>query len=131
MGLVVFCRNIKGLEGGLKMKGDNKHHHRQRKGQPPPGRTKTSIRTHLENCVYGFLIYKTVGKEQDFVPIRRLDIWHHLRVRYAIKLTERQISYVLDTLAKSGLIKREIYSRDKSATSWKDQVTRYKVIKRS
>ena len=112
------------------MKGDNKHRRRQRKGQAPPGRTKTSLRTHLENCVYGFLIYKTVGKEQEFIPIRRLDIWHNFRVRHGIKLTERQVSYLLDTLAKRGIIKRDFHSRDKTAKSWKDQVTRYKVVNR-
>ena len=113
------------------MKGDNKHHHRQRKGLPLPGRNKTSIRIHLESCIYEFLIYKTVGKEQEFVPIRKSDIQKQFRDSHAIKLTERQISYLLDTLAKRGIIEREIHSRDKSATSWKDQVTRYKVIKRS
>jgi hypothetical protein len=113
------------------MKGDTKHRIRRRKGRPSPGSTKTSIRTHLEYCIYAFLVYKTVGKEQEFVPIRRLDIWHNFRVKHGIKLTERQISYLLDTLAKRGIIEREFHSRDKSATSWKDQVTRYKVVKRS
>ena len=113
------------------MKGNTKHRLRRQKGQSPPGRIETSIRTHLEYCTYAFLIYKTVGKEQEFVPIRRLDIWHNFRVRHAIKLTERQISYLLATLAKKGIIEREIHSRDKNATSWKDQVTRYKVVNRS
>lgn len=113
------------------MKGDNKHHHRQRKGPPPPGRTKTSIRVHLENCIYDFLIYKTVGKEHEFVPIRKSDIQKQFRDSHAINLTERQVSYLLDTLAKRGIIEREFHSRDRSSKGWKAQITRYKVIKRS
>ena len=113
------------------MKGDNKHHHRQRKGLPPYGRTKTSIRIHLENCIYEFLIYKTVGKEQEFVPIRKSDIHKHVMVDHAIILTERQVSYLLDTLAKRGIIEREIHSRDRTPKGWKGQITRYKVVNRS
>jgi len=113
------------------MKGDTQHYHRQRKGLAPHGRTKTSIRFHLENCIYGILIVKTVGKEQEFVPIRRLEIQRGFRVSHGINLTERQVSYLLDTLVKRGIIEREIHSRDKSAKSWKDQVTRYKVVNRS
>ncbi|MBA7698294.1 hypothetical protein ES703_106971 [subsurface metagenome] len=113
------------------MKDDNKHRLRHREWQPSPGRIKTSIRIHLEYCIYEFLIYKTVGKEQEFVPIRKSDIQKQFRDSHAIKLTERQVSYLLDTLAKRGIIEREFHSRDKTAHSWKDQVTRYKVIKRS
>ena len=113
------------------MNPDTKHRLRQGKGPPPPGRIKTSIRIHLENCIYGILIVKTVGKEQEFVPIRRIDIQKRFRLAHAINLTERQISYLLDTLAKMGIIERETHSRDKSAKSWKDQITRYKVVNRS
>ncbi|MBA7668290.1 hypothetical protein ES703_76400 [subsurface metagenome] len=113
------------------MKGDNKHHHRQRKGQAPQGRNKTSIRIHLENCIYGILIVQTTGSEQEFVPIRRLEIQRRFRDAHAINLTERQVSYLLDTLAKKGIIEREFHSRDRNAKSWKDQVTRYKVVNRS
>ena len=113
------------------MKGDNKHRVRHRKGQPPLRRAKTSIRVHLENCIYGILIDMTEGREQEFVSIRKLDIEYRFGVAHGINLTERQISYLLDTLAKKRIIEREIHSRDRSAKSWKDQITKYKVVNRS
>jgi len=113
------------------MKEDTIYRLRRRKGLPLHGRTKTSIRIHLENCIYAFLIVKTHGMEQEFIPIRRIDIQHGFRDVHGINLTERQVSYLLDTLAKRGIIEREFHSRDRSARSWKDQVTRYKVVNRS
>ncbi|MBA7692684.1 hypothetical protein ES703_101251 [subsurface metagenome] len=131
MSLVVFYRNIKGLEGGLKMKHDRKDRPPQGRGLPPTRRIRPSIRVHLEDCTWGILIDMTKGREDEFVPIRILDIQNWFRDDYFINLNEGQVSYLLKTLANRGIIEREIHNRDRSATSWKDQLTRYRLLKRS
>ena len=130
MGLVVFCRNIKGLKGGLKMKHDRKDLPPQGRGLPPTRRIRPSIRVFLEDCLRGILVDMTEGREQEFVPIRILDIQKAFRDGHFINLNERQVSYLLKRLVHLGFIEREIHNRDRTATSWRDQLTRYRMIDR-
>ena len=113
------------------MKQQRKHRPTQGRGLPKPRRIRPSIRVHLEDCTWGILIDMTKGRENEFVPIRILDIQKRFRDDHFINLNEGQVSYLLKTLANRGIIEREIHNRDRSATSWKDQLTRYKLIKRS
>jgi len=113
------------------MKDDRKDRPPQGRGLPTPRRIRPSIRIHLEDCIWGILIDMTTGREQEFVPIRILDIQKAFRDSHFINLNYRQVSYLIKRMVDKGLLLREAYNRDRSARSWKDQLTRYKLLKRS
>jgi len=110
------------------MKHDRKDRPGQGRGLPPPRRVRPSIRVFLEDCLRGILVDMTTGREDEFVPIRILDIQKAFRDGHFINLNERQVQYLLKVLESKGFIEREFHNRDRSATSWKDQLTRYKVF---
>ena len=113
------------------MKHDRKDRPPQGRGLPPAKRIRPSIRVFLEDCLRGILVDMTEGREDEFVPIRVLDVQERFRDSHFINLNVRQVSYLFKRLAHLGFIEREVHNRDRTATSWEDQLTRYKVIKLS
>jgi len=112
------------------MKHDRKDRPPQGRGLPPTRRIRPSIRVFLEDCLRGILVDMTAGREKEFVPIRVLDIQKRFRDDHFINLNEGQVSYLLRRLVHLGFIERDIHNRDRTATSWKDQLTRYRMIDR-
>jgi len=113
------------------MKQQGKHRPPQGRGLPKPRRIRPSIRLHLEDCIWGIFIDMTEGREDEFVPLRILDIQKRFRDGHFINLNYGQVAYLIKRMVVKGLLLREAHNRDRSATSWEDQLTRYKVIKRS
>jgi len=113
------------------MKQQGKHRPPQGRGLPNPRRIRPSVRLHLEDCIWGIFIDMTEGRENEFVPIRILDIQKAFRDGHFINLNHGQVAYLIKRMVDKGYLETEAHNRDRSATSWKDQVTRYKLIKRS
>jgi len=113
------------------MKHDRKDRPLQGRGLPTPRRIRPSIRIHLEDCIWGIFVDMTDGREQEFVPIRILDIQKAFRDGHFINLNYRQVQYLIKRMVDKGLLLREAHNRDRKGTSWEDQLTRYKLLKRS
>ena len=113
------------------MKHDRKDRPPQGRGLPKPRRIRPSARVHLEDCIWGIFVDMTEGREDEFVPIRLLDIQNRFRDDHFINLNYGQVAYLIKRMVDKGYLERESHNRDRTGTSWKDQLTRYKLLKRS
>ena len=113
------------------MKQQRKHRPTQGRGLPKPRRIRPSIRLHLDDCIWGIFVDLTEGREQEFVPIRILDIQKRFRDGHFINLNYGQVAYLIKRMVVKGYLERESHNRDRGATSWKDQLTRYRLLKRA
>ncbi|MBA7685499.1 hypothetical protein ES703_93924 [subsurface metagenome] len=109
------------------MKQEESYRPPQGRGLPQHRRLKPSKTQKLQDCLGGILLMKTEGREDEFVPISIYEIQIDFRDKYFINLNYGQVAYLIKKLVEKGFVLRELHNRDRTAKSWKDEVSRYKV----